>query len=215
MARKTIEIEMNSREPGKSVARGLRTQMRTPGVVYGPKHGSVAVEVDERDVMKYKQSSYENAILKIKSGIKEINNVPVLMKEVALNPVTRKPTHVDFLAFDAAEKIHVDLEIFTEGTPKGAAEGGVLQVPHRHIQVECLPTNIPEHFTIDVSGMDIDDTIHVSDINLPEGVVALSAPTTTLVTLHLPRGGTVSETTDTAEPTDPAKVPAAAEKAKD
>ena len=86
------------------------------------------------------------------------------------DPVSRKPIHVDFYAPNMKNKVKVPVEIKFEGKSKGEASGGQLESQIRNIEVECLPADIPKYLAVDTSPLDIGDTIHISDIKVPEGV---------------------------------------------
>jgi len=174
-----IELNMEARESGKHNSRALRNSNKVPGVVYGAIE-NVNVVVDIRDVVKYNTRAYENALFNVKSPIAGANGKVVLIKSVDIHPLNRRPVHVDFFALDLKKMVRVNIEVRLEGKPIGLAEGGLLNVVQRQIEIECLPTEIPDFFTADVSNLGVGDALHVSDLTIPEGLKVLSRPEETI-----------------------------------
>ncbi|MBC7371595.1 MAG: 50S ribosomal protein L25 [Bdellovibrionaceae bacterium] len=195
-----IDLNMEPRETGKHNSRAIRLANKVPGVVYGA-IDNVNVIVDIRDIVKYNTRAYENALFNLKSSINGTAGKVVLIKSVDVHPLTRRPVHVDFFALDLKKMVRVSVEIRLEGKPIGLAEGGLLQVVQRQIEIECLPTDIPEFFTADVSNMGVGDALHVSDLTIPEGTKVLSRPEETIAVV------TVQE--EEAAPTASEAAPAA------
>lgn len=177
-----IELAMETRETGKHNSRALRNAAKVPGVIYGAIENT-NVFVDVRDILKYNTRAYENALFNVKSSINKANGKVVLIKSVDVHPLTRRPVHVDFFALDMTKTVRVHVEIRLEGKPIGLSEGGLLNVVQRQVEVECLPTDIPDFFTADVSNLGVGDALHVSDLNVgnvklvsrPEETIAVVA----------------------------------------
>lgn len=168
-----IEINVEPRTTGKHFSRGLRVKSKIPAVVYGTgKSANICLE--EKVIVKYNARAYENALYTLKSADSAVNNTVVLMKEVSVHPVSQKPLHVDFLAIDVTKKIKVFVEVRLEGKPIGIADGGLLNAVMREVEIECLPTEIPEFISMDVSNLGVGMALHVSDITLPKGVEMVS-----------------------------------------
>jgi large subunit ribosomal protein L25 len=107
------------------------------------------------------------------------------MKDVQINPLTRRPIHVDLFALDLKKVVRVSVEVKLEGKPVGLAEGGLLNVVNRTIEIECLPTDIPESFTADISNLGIGDVLHASDVKIPANVKMMSAGDLTIAVVNL------------------------------
>jgi len=174
-----IDLTMEARETGKHNSRALRNAAKVPGVIYGAVENT-NVFVDVRDVLKYNTRAFENALFNVKSSINKANGKVVLIKSVDVHPLTRRPVHVDFFALDLTKTVRVHVEIRLEGKPIGLSEGGLLNVVQRQIEIECLPTDIPDFFTADVSNLGVGDALHVSDLNVGGNVKVISRPEETI-----------------------------------
>ena len=174
-----IELEIESRIPGRATARGLRLNKKVPGVVYGSTE-NMHIQLHVNDVLKYNSRAYENALLNLKSSDAGLNGKIALFKEVVVHPLSRTPEHVDLFILDLKKVVKVSVEIRVEGKPIGLAEGGLLNIAIRQLEIECLPTQIPEFLTIDVSNLGVGDSVHVSDLQLPDGIKMLSRTDTTI-----------------------------------
>ena len=162
-----IVIEVKTRKPGRGENRGLRRQREIPAVLYGPKTKNLSLSLQENDAVKYSRREFENMIITFKSDNKDLNGIKVLKKETRVHPVTRKPLHLDFYAPDMTQTVRVQVELKFEGTPKGEKEeGGIFNIVRREIEIECLPADIPESYTVDVSNMAVGDVLHVSDVKI-------------------------------------------------
>lgn len=183
----TATITARSREGrGKGAARQSRREGRIPGVLYGHGEDSVPLSVDAHELQKLVHAiSIENTIVDLDMGSGE--PYKVLIRELQRHPVRDEFLHIDFFHVAMDEKIQVEVPIVLVGTPTGVKnKGGVLDHQLRELEVFCLPGSIPEKIELDVSGLDIGDSIHVSDIQLPDveilteldrAVVAVLAPT--------------------------------------
>ena len=141
---------------------------------------NVNVSMAENDVIKFNSRKFDNALFTIKSSIKEANGKVVLLKKVDINPLSRRPVHADLYALDLTKPVRVSVEIRTEGKPAGIADGGLLSVVNREVEIEVLPNDIPDAFTLDVSHLGVGESVHVSDIKLPAGVKMISPMDLTL-----------------------------------
>ncbi|HET7693222.1 MAG TPA: 50S ribosomal protein L25/general stress protein Ctc [Gemmatimonadota bacterium] len=183
----TATISARSRESrGKGAARQTRREGRIPGVLYGHGEDSVSLSVDANELQKLVHSiSIENTIVDLDLGSGE--PYKVLIRELQRHPFRDEFVHIDFFHVAMDEKIQVEVPIVLIGTPTGVKnKGGVLDHQLRELEVFCLPGSIPEKIELDVSNLDIGDSIHVSDIELPDveilteldrAVVAVLAPT--------------------------------------
>jgi large subunit ribosomal protein L25 len=183
----TATITARSRDSrGKGAARQTRREGRIPGVLYGHGEDSVALSVDANELHRLVHTiSIENTILDLDLGSGE--PYKVLIRELQRHPFRDEFVHIDFFHVAMDEQIQVEVPIVLLGTPTGVKnKGGVLDHQLRELEVFCLPGNIPEKIELEVSHLDIGDSIHVSDIQLSDveiltdldrSVVAVLAPT--------------------------------------
>jgi large subunit ribosomal protein L25 len=188
MATTTTKLEVSSRTPeGSRSARRLRRGGRVPGVLYGGDGESLSFSVDARELRVALAGSGAVVDLSV-DGAKP---TPVVLKEAQRDPVRGETTHVDLLRVRLDKPIHaiVTLELTgVEDTP-GVKEGGVLEHLTRELNIEALPTAIPEAIVHELgeSEMQIGDTLALEAIAAPEGVTLLDDPATTIATLSAPR----------------------------
>ncbi len=174
-----VELTIEARTPGRATARGLRVNKMVPGVIYGAiENAHVSLHVN--DILKYNSRAYENALLNLKSSDSKLNGKVALLKEVFVNPLTRRPEHVDLFALDLTKVVRIFVEVKVEGKALGIAEGGLLNIVTRQLEVECLPTAIPDAIVVDVTNLGIGDSLHVSEITVPDGVKMISRPELTI-----------------------------------
>lgn len=189
MAKETRTLTATPREGrGKGAARKLRGTGRIPGVVYGRHEDTRAVSVDAHELeVLFSRISVENTIIELSvEGEKEA--VSALVREVQSHPYRNEVVHVDFYQVHAGEELEVDVPIRLEGVPAGVREeGGVLDHVIHELTVRCLPSNIPNVLTLDVSAMEIGDSLHVSDLPLPEGVTSMIDGERTVCGVAAPR----------------------------
>lgn len=176
-----MEFEVYSRKPGGSFSRQLRRKQLIPAIVYGPGQKSIPLALDIRSAEKYSKKEYENKIFTFKSNEKNLNGLKVLKKDTSYHKLTRKPLHMDFLSLDMSKKVRVNIEVHFTGKSKGVKEsGGVFNIIRRNVEVECLPAEIPESFSIDISSLDINQNFHVSDLKIPENIKLITSPKASL-----------------------------------
>jgi large subunit ribosomal protein L25 len=174
-----IELSVEARKTGKGNSRELRVNRQVPAVIYGAV-SPISVTVGEKEMVKYNTRAYENALFNLKSGVKEANGIVVLVKQVDVHPVTRRPQHVDFYALDLKKAVRVWVEVKLEGKPIGLSEGGMLNVVNRQVEVEVLPTDIPEFLTADISNLGVGDALHVSDLKVAGSTKLISSAELTI-----------------------------------
>jgi large subunit ribosomal protein L25 len=183
----TVEIQIEPRETGtKGKAKRLRRDGKLPGVFYGPKAQTVPLEVDRKDFMSRVADLEGSHLIRIKSGSPLLADKVALVKEMQFHPVTGEVLHADFYEVDLSAKIRVKVPLHFIGKAVGVVRGGILQPIVREVEVECLPMDIPEFFNVEVSELDIGDSLHVTELVMPEGVVAASESDLTLVTVVPP-----------------------------
>ena len=183
----TTKLTVEPREPGSSrTARRLRAEGRVPGVVYGGEGDVVAFQVDARELRN--ALAHGGAVIDLQLGGDKPQ--PVVVKEEQRDPVAGRILHVDFLRVRLDRVIQATTVVELDGGEEapGVKEGGVLEQVTREINIEALPTAIPDAVHLDVSGMDINDTLTLAALTAPEGVTLLDDPEeTVLATLTPPR----------------------------
>jgi len=186
----TVEITIHPRSgTGKSAARRLRRAGQVPGIVYGPKRTAAMVAVDTLQVerrLAHLEGSHLIRLVSAEPGGSDGGERMVLVREMQRHPVTGTVLHADFYEVDLTERLAVSVPLHFIGKAAGVVAGGILQPILREIEVECLPTEIPEFIEVDVTALGIHDAVHLAELKLPEGVQATAEATQTLVTVLPP-----------------------------
>ena len=192
----TLPAEARERA-GKGASRALRREGRVPAVIYGGKEEPTTIHVEEKVLVKQLMTGhFMNSIVKIEIGGDTVRTLP---KDVALHPVTDRPTHVDFLrlAKDAKVDVSIPVVFINEDDSPGLKKGGVLNVVRHELDLVCAADKIPSEIEIDVTGKEVGDSIHISEINLPEGSEsAITDRDYTIATLVAPSALKRSESED-------------------
>lgn len=177
---------------GKQVSKKLRREGSIPAVVYKKGKEALPLKVGSRELFHVLHTSAgENVIitLKIKDEAKSrpIKDKTVIIKEIQYEPIKGEILHLDFNEISLTEKITVNVPVEVKGEPIGVkADGGVLDNPAKEIQVECLPTDIPERIEVRVEGLKIGDSIRVKELVVPAGVKVLTDPELTVLSVAPP-----------------------------
>ena len=168
-----VQLQVQRREVLGKKVKQLRRQGLTPANVYGNRVESLAVQVPTDELRHVLRVAGRNELVYIRLDGDER---PTFVKDVQRNPVTDAILHVDFLQISLREKVKMDVRIHLVGLPPAVDRfGGILMHGLDHVTVEALPTEVPSAIEVDVSGMEeIDDSLHVSDLRVPEGVVVLT-----------------------------------------
>jgi large subunit ribosomal protein L25 len=160
---------------GKGGARAVRREGRVPGTLYGDRQDPQTIAVDYREInQQYHKGHFRSTVFVLDI---DGNKTRVIPRDVQLDPVRDFPVHVDFLRLgkDALVTVEVPVHFLNEAASPGLKRGGVLNVVRHEIQVRCPSDAIPDHFDVDLTGLEIGDAIHISALNLPDNV----RPTTT------------------------------------
>ncbi|MBL4721994.1 MAG: 50S ribosomal protein L25/general stress protein Ctc [Alphaproteobacteria bacterium] len=156
---------------GKGAARATRRAGRVPCVVYGDKKTPVLISVDPREIMKgLRAGTFFSTVYDVEIDGSKIERV--LARDVQFHPVTDVPQHVDFLRVSASTTVTVEVpcRFLNEEESVGLKRGGVLNVVRYTIEVTCMVDAIPQSIDVDLSGVDIGDSIHFSAVSVPDGV---------------------------------------------
>lgn len=184
----TLTLPAEARErAGKGASRALRREGRTPAVIYGGKEEPTLIHVEQKELVRQLMTGhFMNSIVNIEIGGKTVRTLP---KDVAFHPVTDRPTHVDFLRLSADSKVEVAVPVvfINEEASPGLKKGGVLNIVRHELELVCASDSIPEEIQIDVTGRDVGESIHISDVTLPKGVTsAITDRDFTIATLVAP-----------------------------
>lgn len=208
-----FEIEATVRhDMGKGASRRLRREEKVPGVVYGGGKDAISLTFEQKSLKKaLSTEAFYSHILTLKTGT---DSERVILKAVQRHPFKSNLLHIDFQRVKADEKLHMHVPLHFIGEEKapGAKEaGGLISHISTDVEVSCFPDDLPEFIEIDISNMQLNDTLHLSDIKLPKGVelVALAhGDDKAIVSIHMPREEVIPEEAPVAS-----EVPAIAQKA--
>ncbi len=186
---------------GKGVARGLRRNQRVPAVLYS--HGkSMPISMGNKDVTRVLNTEGgEHALINLTlEGAKDAADRLALIKDYQIDPVSGKLIHVDLMEVAMNEKVKIPVAVHITGNSVGVKEGGIFQYGLRNLEIECLPGQIPDAVNVDITALKINESIHVRDIKLAEGVRILNDPDATVATVQPPISEAKLEAMLTATP---------------
>jgi large subunit ribosomal protein L25 len=206
---KIVQLKATQRgRAGKGASRAVRREGLVPGVVYGDKQGAQMVSLNYRELEPHIQTGrFLSTLVDLEVEGKTIRAIP---RDVQFEPVRDFIVHVDFLRLGKASRIAVDIPVHFKGhdASPGIKAGGSLNIVSHTLSLYCSAEFIPDDIVVDITGLQIGDAIHLSDIKLPEGVTAVSRDDATLCTIAAQAKEEVVE--EVAAPVD---VPATAQKA--
>lgn len=183
----TVEIQVEPRELGsKGKIKQIRRAGILPGVIYGPKIETVPLQIDRKEFVTRVAGLEGSHLVRIKSASPLLADKVALVKAMEFHPVTGEILHADLYEVDLTERIEVKVPLHFVGKAEGVVKGGILQPIVREIEVECLPMDIPEYLTVEVTSLDIGDAVHITELSMPEGVKAIYETNLTLVTVVPP-----------------------------
>jgi large subunit ribosomal protein L25 len=162
------------KESGKGPARRFRKEGMTPAVFYGRGEESILLSVNASELRKIIKEKKENIFITLQiEGEDQHLEKLALLKELQIEPVSRRFYHADFYEIRMDHKLTVDVPLHFVGIPVGVQNGGELQHLKRDLKVSCLPNVLPDFIEVDVSGIDIGNSVKVQDIHVPEGITVL------------------------------------------
>ena len=181
-------IEVSRREAtGKGAARRLRRSGQVPAVVYGTGGETLAIQVDDRNLHRLIRSWGENAVFLLKlQGTDQSRHT--MIREIQWDPLNGKLVHVDFqrVKMDVAVRVHVPIEL--QGSPLGVRnEGGLVDFVTREVEIECLPGDIPERLTVDISELHIGQHVEASVLTLSDELILITEPSRVIAGVSQPR----------------------------
>ena len=186
----TLTLPAETRErAGKGASRALRREGRTPAVIYGGNEEPLAIHVEEKLLVKQLGTGhFFNSIVELEVGGKTVRTLP---KDVAFHPVNDRPLHADFLRLSANATVHVNVPVIfaNEEASPGLKRGGVLNIVRHELELICQADKIPDDIAIDVTGLEVGASIHISHVKLPEGSKsAITDRDFTIATIVAPSG---------------------------
>ena len=165
----TIQVSPRS-ERGKQ-NKNIRKKKWIPAVVYGNGQKNISFSLDIRSAEKYSKKQFENKILTFESEDKNLKGLKVIKKSTDRHKVSHQPIHMDFLSLDMSKAIRVNVDIRFKGTPIAVKkEGAVFNISLRRVEIECLPKEIPPFIEVDVSQLVLNQSLHVSDLNISDNM---------------------------------------------
>ncbi len=215
-----LTVSLRTRS-GKGDTRKLRVQGKVPGVCYGVsvdgRIDPLPITVDVKELRGAldpvrKRNTVINLTIEGGAGPRSLH---ALIKDFQIDALRRDVTHVDLLAIDPNKEVRADVPLEFIGKPKGAINGGQLRIVMRALSVRAKPSDIPTKLVVDVSPLEIGDVIHVSSIDLPEGVASVTGRDLAVITCAAPEEETAAAATEGAPAEGAAAAPAAAAGAKD
>jgi large subunit ribosomal protein L25 len=182
----TLTLSAETRErAGKGASRAIRREGRVPAVIYGNNEAPEGIHLEERELMKALMTGH------FMNSVVMINGTRTLPKDVQFHPVTDRPLHVDFLRIGEHSTVTVDVPVRfeNEDASPGLKRGGVLNIVRHELSLTCDAAEIPDEVVIDLAGYDVGDSIHISQVTLPQGVKsAITDRDFTIATIVAPSG---------------------------
>ena len=192
----SITLETRPRETGKKAVKAVRRQGLVPCVLYGSHTEPVhfAVETLQLRPLIHTAETYRVGISV------DGQDHEAIVKETIFHPITDVPIHVDFLALTKGEALTMTIPIRLVGTPRGVKAGGILSQPLNDLEIRALPKDIPGHVSIDISTMDVGESLHVEELSLGGDIEVLTDPQRTLATVTAPRALVEEDEVEAVEP---------------
>ena len=196
---KTLVLKAELREhTGSKYAAKVRKQGRIPAIVYGHKKEPIAVLLDAHSFVEGLHHGHRLVDVQIGK-----TNESMIVKDLQYDYLGKDIIHVDLMRVDVSEMVKVTVPITLKGTAQGTHEGGIIESHIDHLEVECKVTDIPETIVVSVKEIDVGDTLHVGDVELPEGVKLISPPSTLVVTCSLVAAAKSTEEIEEETPAAP------------
>jgi large subunit ribosomal protein L25 len=206
----TLSVEARS-DRGKGAARRLRRSGKVPAVFYGPKSSAMPIAVDRKDFASHVANLEGSHLIRFASSTADLQQRVALVREVQHHPVNGGILHVDFYEVDLTRRLRVTVPLHFVGRAKGIADGGILQPIVREMEVECLPSDIPQFIEVDVTTLAIHDAVHLADVTMPANVSAVFETNEAVVTVLPPTVEEVKTAAAAEGEVEAAAAPAAAE----
>ncbi len=181
-------------ETGRNASRRLRRAGRLPGIIYGGGKSDLPVTMNSNEARKLLNiEAFYTSIVNI--DVADQKSETVLLKDVQWDPVSDEPVHLDFLRVSVSDTVQVEVPVVAVNAEKapGVVQGGKLDIVRHVLEVSCRADAIPEHINIDCSSLELGATVHIEDIDLPEGVTVPHEVNFTVLNLSVVKGGKSEE----------------------
>ncbi len=198
MRDKSLNVELRT-EKGKNANRRLRDSGYIPAVLYS--HGECeSIKVEKKDFFTLFHGHISESVIfdlnyKDNTDLKQM----AFVKDYHVDPVSGEVLHLDFFKVTLGEKIHTNVAIEIVGTPAGLKMGGLLEVSERELEIECLPKDLPGKIEVDVTNLDVGDSIHAEDLKIGDGVTLMCSGDTVIAAVHMAKAAKAAEGEEGAE----------------
>jgi large subunit ribosomal protein L25 len=191
-----ILLEARRREPGRSNARALRRQGVVPGIFYFHGEEPIAVAATELALRPLVYTTESHIVsMRLDDGTTK----SCILKDYTFDPITDRLTHFDLQGVAANEAIKVEVPVMLVGSAAGAREGGIVDFIQHKLEIECFPRHLPEHIEVDITNLNIGDSVHVRDLAI-ENVTIITSEDVTVVSVTAPRVAVDTTPTEEVEP---------------
>jgi len=190
MQRVKLQAEFRDQQ-GRSASKRLRREGKIPAVLYGHEMNVVNLTFDAKTMDKLLGHEGFHGLINLSITGAPESAVPsgalvTLIKAHQADPISRELTHLDLYKVDMKEAVTVTIPVHVEGTAPGVKAGGILEIVRRELEVSCLPDKIPESIVVDISGLEVGDSIHIENVTIPEGVTVSAETNFTVVAVAAP-----------------------------
>ena len=198
-----IAAEMRT-DAGKGASRRLRRMGKVPAIVYGSEKEPAMISLKHDDIFHAAEDeAFFSHILILDMGD---NTEKVIIKDMQRHPAKIQITHVDFMRINEAQALHVNvpLHFINEEIAPGVKEGGLISHLMTEVEITCLPKDLPEFINVDMANLELGATVHLSDLELPEGITLIAmthgeAHDQPVANIHMPRGEKIEEEAEEGE----------------
>jgi large subunit ribosomal protein L25 len=175
-------------QKGKEAAKKLRNEDKIPAVFYGAKSDSIVLTVEKADLKNImKTTASDNIIMDLQIESEKGSETKIVMlKELQTDPINDTYIHADFYEISMEKELTINIPIRLINTPVGVTNGGILQHVRREMTISCFPDKLIEYIDADVSGLDIGETLHISDISFPDGITSMLEDHLTIAVVNAP-----------------------------
>lgn len=186
MEKKSLSLFLRT-ESGKSGVNKLRKAGFIPAIIYGHNRPNIMVKLQAKDSAVILKNRNRAVFYEIVGGDDGIKGKNVLTKDLAIDPISDAILHIDFYEIGENEPVKVMVPIRPKGKPEGVVKGGIIEWERREIEIKASPDSVPDFIELDISGLDIGDSVHIEDLKLPEGVCFVGDPKNPVVTIVAPK----------------------------
>jgi large subunit ribosomal protein L25 len=175
-------------EIGKNAMKRIRNEKKIPAIYYDSKRVSIPLTLELQDVIPIiHREDVKNVLIELQILDGKSKKYNTVIKDIQYHPVRGNCLHIDFHEISLRKKLEMGIHVVFTGEAKGVKEGGILDIILREVEIRGLLQNVPEHLEIDVASLDIGNSVHVSDLAIPEGLEILTDPERTLATILPPK----------------------------